>query len=268
MEEIQDSKEEYISRISVQMVEQYVEGLLSATTLEELIQQEVQGKVYFEQGIENVARIEERTYKRIAQRICSRALYTAWRSSNTYPRECAFVNMRHYLTKTLSYSSHVEQWPHTTQSLEDVLHQTLEMLYLLSRRDNGGPDDPDRFLKWTQTIALRQAYAFAEQSDRNNVLSFEDNCELFSDQFVEKSEPLKEVLLQELQKTLAMALVKLRNTQYQQVLFYTYFLDMDGTKVAERMGVQVQEVYTWRRRALIALRKQPEVVQLLDSLRE
>ena len=268
MKEIQDSKEEYISRISVQMVEQYVEGLLSATTLEELIQQEVEGKVYFGQGMENVARIEERTYKRIAQRICSRALYTAWRSSNTYLKECAFANMRRYLTKTLHYSNHVEQWPHTTQSLEDVLHQTLEMLYLLSRRENSGPDDPDRFLKWTQTIALRQAYAFAEQCEHNNALSFEDNCELFSDQFVEKSEPLKEVLLQELRKTLVIALIKLRNPRYQQVLFYTYFLDMDGVDVAERMGVQVQEVYMWRRRALMALRKQPEVVQLLHSFRE
>ena len=268
MEEIQDSKDVHISRIAVQMVEQYVEGLLSAPTLKELIQQELQVKICFEQAGENAENFEERTYKRIAQRICSRALYSAWRSSNTYIRECAFANMRRYLAKILTYSSHVEKWPHTTQSMEDVLHQTLEMLHLLSRRENGGPDDPDRFLKWTQTIALRQAYAFAEQPERNNVLSFEDNCELFSEQFVEKSEPLKDVLLQELRKTLAMALIKLRNPQYQQVLFYTYFLDMDGTKVAERMGVQIQEVYTWRRRALIALRKQPEIVQLLHSLRE
>ena len=265
MEEIQDEKDDHISRIAVEMVEQYVEGLLSITVLKELIRQELPIEVRSQQREEF---IEQRPYRRIAQRICSRALYAAWRSSNPYLQERAFANMRHYLGRILSRSIHVVQWPHTSHSLEDVLHETLETLYMLSRRENGGPDDPDCFLKWTQTVAVRQAYAFAEQTKKANILSFENDCELFSEQFVEKSEPLKEVLIQELRNTLIYALMELRNRQYRQVLFYTYLLHLDGTEVAEKMGVQVQEVYMWRRRALIALRKRPEIVQLLMSMRE
>lgn len=266
MEELQDERDDNISRIAVEMVEQYVEGLLSVTILEKLIHHELHIEMLSKQ---REGFIEQRTYKRIAQRICSRALYTAWRSSNSYLKERAFANMRHYLEKTLNRSSYVVQWPHTSQSLEDVLHETLETLYTLSKREKGGPDDPDCFLKWTQTIAVRQAYAFfAEQTKHTNALSFENNCELFSEQFVEKSEPLKEVLIQELRNTLVDAVMRLRNTQYQQVLFYTYLLHLDGIEIAEKMGVQIQDVYMWRRRALIALRKQPEIIQLLQSIRE
>ena len=139
---------------------------------------------------------------------------------------------------------------------------------MLSRSGDGGPNDPDRFLKWTQTIALRQTYSFIEQTEHANIFSLENNCELFSEQFVDKNEPLQEVLIQELRTTLVDALVSLRNPQYQQVLFYTYFLDLGGKEVAEKMGVKVQEVYMWRRRALIVLRKQPEILQMLKSLRE
>jgi RNA polymerase sigma factor (sigma-70 family) len=265
MEKIYNAKDEYISRIAVHMVEQYVEGLLSATTLEGLIWQELRLEAWDEQEEEDSVR---RTCTRIAQRICSRVLYAAWRSSNLYVRECVFANMRCYLEKVLRRSSHIEQWPHTSHSLEDVLHQTMEILCKLGRRDSGGPDDPDRFLKWTQTIAVRQAYAFAEHTEHDNVLSLDENSELFVNQFVEKSEPLNEVLLQELRNTLTLALLTLRNPQYQQVLFYTYFLELDGPEVAEKMGVLVQEVYTWRRRALMALRRQPEIIQLLRSLHE
>ncbi len=257
MEEIQHEKDDHISRIAVEMVEQYVEGLLSVTALKELMRYELRTEERSQQREEF---IEQRTYKRIAQRICSRALYTAWRSSNLY--------LRHYLGSILSRSSHVVQWPHTNQSLEDVLHETLETLYTQSKGENGGPDDPDCFLKWTQTVAVRQAYAFAEQTKHTHVLSFENNSELFSEQFVEKSEPLKEVLIQELRDTLVHVLMTLRNIRYRQVLFYTYLLHLDGTEVAEKMGVSVQEVYIWRRRALIALRKLPEIIQLLKSIGE
>lgn len=268
METIHNVKSEHMSRIAAHMVEQYVEGLLSATALEGLIRQELRveaHEVYYEQEEEMIA---QRTYTRVAQRICSRMLYAAWRSSNRYIRECAFTNMRCYLEKILRRSSHMEQWPHTSQSVEDVLHQTMEILCKLGRRDSGGPDDPDRFLKWTQTIALRQAYAFAEHTEQDNMLSLDKHNELFVNQFVEKSEPLNEVLLQELRNTLAQALLTLHNPHYQQVLFYTYFLELDSAEIAEKMGVLVQEVYTWRRRALMALRRQPEIVQLLRSLRE
>ena len=265
MEEIQDEKNDHISRIAVEMVEQYVEGLLSVTTLKERIRNELPVE---ELSKQREGPIEPRTYKRIAQRICSRTLCMAWRSPDSYLKERAFANMRHYLERILSRSSYVVQWPHTSHSLEDVLHETLETLYALSKRENGGPDDPDCFLKWTQTIAVRQAYAFAERTKHTNTVSFENNCELFSEQFVEKSEPLKEVLVQELRDTLIDALTQLRNTQYRQVLFYTYLLHLDGTEVAKKMGVQVQEVYTWHRRALIALRKRPEIIHLLKSIRE
>ena len=92
MEEIQGDKDDYISRIAVEMVAQYVKGLLSVTTLKELIWLELHKEVHDEQQEEY---IKQGLYKRIAQRICSRVLYTAWRSSNSYLKECAFANMRH-----------------------------------------------------------------------------------------------------------------------------------------------------------------------------
>lgn len=268
MEEINGDKDESITNIAKRMVEQYARGLLSAAMLEELIQQEFHKEQSYREGEEYIT---QHTYRRIAQRMCSRVLCAAWLSPDVELRERAFDNIRCYLEVTLKRSSHVAQWPHTMHSLEDVLHQSLETLYKLRNRGSGGPsgpDDPDRFIKWTQTIALRQAYAFAKNTEPINVVSLDQMSELFPEQYVEKSEPLNAVLSQEREDIVARAILSLRNPHYRSVIFYTYFLELDGAQIAKLMGVQVQEVYMWRRRALQALGKHPEIIQLLRSLRE
>ena len=74
--------------------------------------------------------------------------------------------------------------------------------------------------------------------------------------------------MQEVQKTLVDVLLSLRNPRYRQVLLATYILEIDEREVARRLGVEVQEVYVWRHRALKALRQQPAILQRLRALRE
>ena len=69
-------------------------------------------------------------------------------------------------------------------------------------------------------------------------------------------------------QTLKDAILSLRNRNYQQVLLYTYFVDMDESEMASHLHVPVQEIYMWRYRALRALRKKPEIMQLLQIWRE
>ena len=69
--------------------------------------------------------------------------------------------------------------------------------------------------------------------------------------------------MQELQKTLVNALLSLRNPRYRQVLLANYFMDLDEREMAQQLGVDVQDVYLWRHRALKALRQQPGILQLL-----
>src|SRR5579872_451500 len=93
---------------------------------------------------------------RIAQRICSRELYRAWRSSDEYLRNCAFANLRNYLEFSLLHCGYASALLAYENAAEDVLHQTLEELHRMLMKSAAGPDDPAAFLKWTQTILIRQ----------------------------------------------------------------------------------------------------------------
>src|SRR5713101_6519678 len=55
----------------------------------------------------------------------------------------------------------------------------------------------------------------------------------------------------------------LSNKRYRQVLFGTYLAGMDERELATLLGVQVQEVYLWRHRALKALRSNRKVAEAL-----
>lgn len=208
---------------------------------------------------------------RIAQRICSRELCSAWRSSDLEVRNCAFSNLRRFLERSLQHTRYAALLQRYANALEDVLHQTLEILHLeLVRNASAGPDDPAAFLKWTQTILIRQAHVFLQKCQRDALLSLDEQSELFAEQFVDKSntDPLEYVLLREVQHTLGNAIVSMRNLRYRQVLIYTYIIGIDERELARRLQVQVQDIYLWRHRALKALRSKPEVMKALRSLLE
>ena len=245
--------------IAAQAIQQYAQGLLTVETLATQILDEVNT-----QGTEdNIP--SQRILIRISQRICSRILYNAWRSSNSEKRNLAFANLRRSLEWSLLHSSYAPRLHVYTNAIEDVLHSTLEILSVLATQKNvSGPDDPAAFPKWTQTILIRQAHAFLERTTRDACLSLDEQVETFAEQFVDtrNGDPLEEILVREVQKTLVDAVFSLRNPRYRQVLFATYIMDLDEREVARQMDVAVQDVYLWRHRALKAMRQQPNVLQL------
>ncbi len=205
---------------------------------------------------------------RIAQRICSRELYTAWRSPDAYLCNCAFANLRNYLEFSLLHYGYASALLPYENGAEDVLHQTLEELHRLLLK-GAGPDDPAAFLKWAQTILIRHAYAHLHTCRRNPCLSLDAQIEVFAEQFAspEDSDPHTYAEDRELHQTLKDAILSLRNLRYQQVLLHTYLGGMDEVELAARLQVPVQDVYMWRYRALKQLRGNTELMQRLRSLR-
>ena len=249
--------------IAERAIQFYAQGLLPVETLAIWILNEVDQQHVDENGS------SQRMLTRITQRLCSRILYDAWRSSDIEKRNRAFENLRRFLEWSLLHSSYTQRLQTYTYAIEDVLHSTLEILSTFAMQINaGGPDDPAAFLKWIQTILIRQAHAFLERATRDTCLSLDEQVERFAEQFVDtrNGNPLDEVLVQEVQKTLVDVLLSLRNPRYRQVLLATYILDIDEREVARRLGVEVQAVYVWRHRALKALRQQPTVLQRLRAL--
>ncbi len=204
----------------------------------------------------------------IAQRICSHELYTAWRSSDAYLCNCAFANLRNYLEFSLLHCGYASALLPYENGAEDVLHQTLEELHRLLLK-SAGPDDPAAFLKWTQTILIRHAYAHLHKCRQNPCLSLDAQIEVYAEQFAtsDDSDPYKYVEDRELHQTLKDAILSLHNLRYQQVLLHTYLGGMDEVELAARLQVPVQDVYMWRCRALKQLRSNTELMQRLRSLR-
>ncbi|MBV8695069.1 MAG: sigma-70 family RNA polymerase sigma factor [Chloroflexi bacterium] len=252
-----------IRAAATKAVQLYAQGILSVESLTEQIVREWKlSSVSKEYASHSV-------FMRLAQRICSRELYSAWRSPQKNMRNCAFDNLRRYLEQSLLRSGYAAPLHNCAISNEDVLHQTLEILQrMLTQETNPGPDDPATFLKWTQTILLRQAHASLNKCKRDTCLSLDEQAELFPDQFGDKvnGDPLEQVLLLELQRTLIDTLTSMHNARYRQILIYTYLAGMDDQELARRFNASVQTIYQWRFRALRALRSNPEVIKLLHSL--
>lgn len=209
--------------------------------------------------------------RRIALRICSRALCEAWRSPRHEVRNAAYENLRRYLGRSLRSTGYAHWLQQDTHAVEDVLQQALEELYLsITRNPQAGPTDPASFLKWAQTILIRQAHAYVQKRDRDSCLSIENQQELYNEipSDEQHHDPQQHIERQELHQTLKDAILSLRNRNYQQVLLYTYFVDMDESEIASHLHVPVQEIYMWRYRALRALRKKPEIMQFLQVWRE
>ena len=205
---------------------------------------------------------------RIAQRICSRALYSAWRSTNIAQRNQAFDNLRRYLQQQMRSLRSIPTLRNTSYAVDDIVHQVLEILL---EEKNAGPNDPAAFLKWMQTILIRQARSYQQKYQYDDV-SLDIQVELLQERFVttssETRDPLEQAVLRELQEVLGRAIQSLRNSRYRLVLIYTFLVGLDEDELARRLHVSVRDIYVWRHRALKALRQNPEIMKLLRSMFE
>jgi RNA polymerase sigma factor (sigma-70 family) len=251
--------------VATQSIRSYAEGILTVEILtEQILREWKQHCIVDEQPSQAVLR-------RIAQRICSRALCAAWRSAQLDMRNRAYDNLRRYLERSLRCSGYATALQEHENASEDVLHQTLEEFHLaLTRNPAAGPDDPATFLKWAQTAVIRHAHVFVQKCKSDRCDSLDAQHEALADHFVDKHnhDPQEYVISRELQQALKDAILSLRNPHYRQVLLYTYLGGMDESDLASYLHVDVQEVYMWRHRALKALRKNSDVIRALQLWRE
>jgi RNA polymerase sigma factor (sigma-70 family) len=255
-----------IKYVAGNAVHSYARGLLSTEWLEEQILKDWKRMRVGED------RPSRGLLIRIAQRICSHTLYAAWSSPEEEQRECAFANIRRYLEFSLRHSRYVRLLSQYPSAIDDILNQALAELHHTLVRDSSagsdstvGPDDPAAFLKWTQTIVLRQAYTLLQKCQRDQHISLDHQPDGFTEQFIDSNntDPQEQILQKELQQTLENAILSLKNPHYRDVLIYTYLVGISESELAARLGVQVQDIYMWRHRALKALRSKPEVEQAL-----
>ncbi len=264
MNEQGDDLRASIQAIAERAIQVYAQGILTVEALAEQLLLEWQK---MRGGDEPPAR---ELLWRIAQRICSRALYLAWRSSDIARRNQAFYNLRRYLEQLVRNVRSVSRLRNAAHATDDIIHQTLEILL---QEKKSGPDDPAAFLKWTQTILIRQVRTYQQKYQSDACVSLDAQIELFQEQLVNTSssasrDPLEQVVLHELQQVLGRAILTLRNPRYRLVLIYTFLMGMDEDEMARRLNVPVQDIYLWKHRALKALRRNPEIINVLRSMLE
>jgi len=263
MSEQGDDLQVRIRAVAEKAIQAYAQGILTLEALSERISSQWQR---IHTGDDQPPR---EVLWRIAQRICSRELYAAWRSSDIVRRNNAFYNLRKYMEHLLTHTRYVSELRDQVHAIEDVTHQTLEILL---QAGNPGPSDPAAFLKWTQTILIRQARAYQQKLQRDSYISLDAQVELFQEQLVTNSsnndthDPLEHVLLHELRQVLGRAILSMRNPHYRLVLIYTFLIGVDEDEMARRLNVPVQDIYLWRHRALKTLRRNPEVINILRSM--
>jgi RNA polymerase sigma factor (sigma-70 family) len=200
--------------------------------------------------------------RRMALRYCSRRLYLSCCSLDAEERDCAFHNLRHYLQDSLSRSIYAHSL--TPDAAEDVLQQTLAHLHrLFTRQPPAGPDDPAAFLKWTHTILLHTAHTFVEQARHDISLEAQSEAYLEQNALDEPSDQIEEIYTRELQRLLRRAILSLKNPRYRLVLAGLFLAGMEESELASALGVQAQDIYLWRHRALKALRSNREIVESL-----
>ncbi len=263
MSEQDDDLQSMIRAVAEKAIQAYVQGiLLPAVLAEQIFREWVQVRKGDMQPSHDVL-------VRIAQRICSRELYNAWRTKDISMRNYAFYNIRRYLEHSLLNTRYAALLRTVAHAEEDVMHQTLEILLAVEMK---GPDDPAAFLKWIQTIVIRQAHAYVQKQQCGGEVSLDAQMELLQDRLVNQSDgaddPLEHVLLRELHEALGKAILSMRNRNYRLVLVYIYLVGMDEAELAQRLHVAVQDIYLWRHRALKTLRRNKEIMLVLRSLVE
>ncbi|MGH2493994.1 MAG: RNA polymerase sigma factor [Ktedonobacteraceae bacterium] len=236
------------------------QGLLTVETLSARIREEWEALALQEN------QTTQQLLNRMALRYCSRTLYQACCSSYEETHNCAFENLRRYLAKSLQNSPYASSLMQHEDAAEDVLQMALAIVQkACASHPPTGPDDPAAFLKWSLTILNRQTYAFVTKAEQESVSSLDAQYEVYIEELEDRcnNDPEARFDLQELQQTLSNAILSLSNKRYRQVLFGTFLAGMDERELATLLGVQVQEVYLWRHRALKALRSNRKVVEAL-----
>jgi len=125
---MEDDLRSRISKAAEQAIQSYARGILSLDGLTEQMLQEWKMRCKADDQPTHGVLL------RIAQRICSRALCAAWRSSQVEMRNCAFDNLRCYLEQSLRSSGYATTLQQNEHAAEDVLHQTLEAGRMTSGR--------------------------------------------------------------------------------------------------------------------------------------
>lgn len=262
-----ESSDDLCSRIRLQAhraIQSYAQGLLSVDFLSHQIRQEWEvQRIGDDQPSMDVL-------KRIAQRICSQTLYNAVYSPDENTRKCAFENIRRYLGQVLLHSRYARQLHHVLDALDDVVHQTLEIIHIHLQQKNGaGPRNPATFLGWMKTILIHKAQEFVEKSERDAHQSLDEHIELLDERFVHPTngDPLVTVVHDEARQKLLDILLSMRNKNHQRVLRYD-IAGLSDQEIADCLHVSLSTVYTWRSRALDTLRKNPEIMEVLRYLLE
>ncbi|GCE49238.1 RNA polymerase sigma factor (sigma-70 family) [Thermosporothrix hazakensis] len=259
MDEISENIRERCKAVAIKAITRYTQEL---TTVDEVVTKMLEE--YKHVGWD-LAQATHKDLMRIAQRVCSRILYHACRSTDQRLCNLAFANVRRYLLQALHYTRYAQELEKLAGSQEDVLHQVMEILYRETLAD-GGPTDPTTFLKWTQVILLRQARAYLLQQvkeQQKDLLIPEANS---SDTCI--VDPEQQAVRNELYELLIRAIVSLRNQRYRLILLYSYIGGWSDQELAAILQASLQDVYLWRHRAIKALRNRPDIMEVLRSLRE
>lgn len=248
-----------IRPIAERMIQQYVQDILTIEQLTEQIAQEWEVRYRYEDGPAPSELI------RIGQRLCSLALYGAWRSTDRRQRDCAFVNIKRYLEESLQYVLYDRLLRQSTDAYDEVLQQTLLELYInLVCHPSPGPTDPVAFLGWVRGVLTHQAQAFLRGEHKRDI------CDTIDVHFGEECndngnhDPENHVLEEELQQAVRDAIGLLPKERYQQVILYIHLGGMKPSEVAHHLQVREQDIYVWHSRALKALRNNPEVKKALQ----
>ena len=257
--------EPYIRSTVEVAIRRCAQGLLSAETLSAQVREEWQGLAYRQEQDQDQPC--QKLLNRIALRYCSQALFEACCSPDADTRNCAFDNLRRYLTRSLQHAPYAGTLTQLEDAAEDVLQATLAILQKdCASHPPKGPDDPAAFLKWALTILNRQAYAVIKRAEQEPALSLDAEYEVYREglQNPGGDDPEARFEMQELQQTLSNAILSLSNKRYRQVLSGIYLAGMDERELATLLDAQVQDVYLWRYRALKALRGNQKVVEDLQ----
>src|SRR5579863_8763371 len=136
MSETDDDLESEMRAIAGRAVQSYAREILTVELLAAAMMQEWEAQRKEEDEPSSDILV------RISLRICSRELCNAWRSSNADICNRAFDNLKQYLTHSLQRTGYGRLLRQYVAAFEDVVHQTLEELYLVrTRKTDAGPDD-------------------------------------------------------------------------------------------------------------------------------
>lgn len=254
--------EQSIHSAAEMAIRRCAQGLLTVETLAAQVREEWEGLPYRQEQ----EQLCQKLLNRIALRYCSQVLFRACCSQDAGTRNCAFENLCRYLTRSLQHSPYAEKLAQLEDAAEDVVQATLAILQKdCASHPPKGPDDPAAFLKWTLTILDRQAYALIKKAGQELAISLEGEYEVNGEGLNNAGgdDPEASFEMQELQQMLSNAILSLSNKRYRQVLYGTFLAGMEERELATLLGVQVQDVYLWRCRALKALRSNRKVVEAL-----